>query len=106
MIRIDKVRLGFSFSVIAFILTVIASGRPDFVEMNPVLALLFDEFNNYHVVFIYAIVWAIIFTIYEYINTEFNKYNAEYTANVIVLMGFFDLLHNTISIIKFYGAMI
>ena len=102
MLRIDRVRLGFSFSVMAFILTVIASGRPDFIEMNPALAFLFNEFSTYHVVFMYALVWAVILTIYEYINDEFNKYNAEYTANVILLMGFFDLLHNMISIIKFY----
>ncbi len=102
MIRIDKVRLGFSLSVMAFIMTIIASGHPDFIEMNPILALLLDEFNNYHVIFMYALIWAIIFTIYEYINSEYNKYHAEYTANIIVLMGFFDLLHNVVSIMKFY----
>jgi hypothetical protein len=103
MIRIDKVRLGFSLSVIAFIMTIIVSGSPDFIEMNPILAILFNEFNNYHVIFIYAFMWAIIFTMYEVINDKVSGYYAEYAANIILLIGFFDLLHNVISIIKFYG---
>lgn len=103
MLRIDKVRLGFSCSVIAFISTIILSGRPDFIETNPIMAALLDGFNNYYVVFIYAFIWAVIFTIYEVVNNEADKYYAEYIANIIVLVGFFDLLHNVVSIIAFYG---
>ena len=106
MLRIDKVRLGFSFSIMAFILTIIASGSPNFIEMNPIMALLFNEFNNYHIVFMYAFTWAIIFTVYEYINNECNEYYAEYAANIVLLMGFFDVLQNMVSIIKFCSYMI
>jgi len=103
MIRIDKVRLGFSFSVIAFIITIMVSGSPNFIELNPILAMLFNEFNNYNVIFIYALIWAVIFTIYEIINDKMAGYYAEYTANIILLIGFFDLLHNVVSVIKFYS---
>lgn len=103
MIRIDKVRLGFSLSVMAFIMTIIASGSPGFAEMNPILAMLFNEFNTYNVIFIYAFIWAVIFTIYEIINDKMSGYYAGYAANIILLIGFFDLLHNVVSIIKFYG---
>ena len=103
MIRIDKVRLGFSLSVMAFIITIIASGSPNFIEMNPILAILFNEFNNYNVIFMYAFIWAVIFTMYKIIDDKMSRYHAEYAANIILLIGFFDLLHNVISIIKFYG---
>lgn len=98
MDRIDKVRLGFTLSVMAFVITIIASTSPNFVEMNPILAILFNEFNNYHIIFIYALLWAVIFTIYEFVNNKSNKYYAEYIGNIILLIGFFDLLHNIITL--------
>lgn len=101
MKRIDKVIFGFTMSVCAFIITVMVSGYPDFMEMNPVLSILFNEFNNYYAVLIYALMWAAILTMYEFMNNKLNKYCAEYTANFILFIGFFDLLHNIVVILNF-----
>lgn len=87
-------------SVCAFIITIVVSGHPDFIEMNPILGILFSEFNNYQVIICYALMWSAIFTIYNYINDNMDKYNAEYISYFILCVGFFDLLNNMVSIVK------
>lgn len=98
MQNIDKVRLGFAMAVMAFCMTVIVSQSAGFQELNPVLALLFDEFNTYQVIMVYTFMWGVIFTLYKYAEDKATVYQVEYIANIIILVGFFDLTHDVIMI--------
>lgn len=94
----DKVRLGFCMAAVAFCLTVIVSQTEGFQELNPILALLFDEFNTYQVIVSYTFIWGVIFTVYQYAEKEISIYQVNYIANLILLVGFFDLTHDVIMI--------
>ena len=95
-----KVRLGFCLSVCAFILTITLSQSAGFYEMNPILRFIFESFNNYQVIVIYAFMWGAIFTIYSYAENKINKYQTQYIANIILLVGFFDLLHDVVIVLS------
>ena len=99
MKNIDKVRLGFAMAVMAFCVTVIASQSSGFQELNPVLALLFDEFNTYQVIVAYTFIWGVIFTLYKFAEDKASTYQIEYLANIILLVGFFDLTHDVLMVI-------
>lgn len=94
----NKVQLGFCMAVTAFCLTVIVSQTEGFQELNPVLALLFNDYNTYQVIVLYTFMWGIILTLYTYAKDNTNKYQLNYLGNIILLVGFFDLLHDVIMI--------
>jgi hypothetical protein len=93
-----KVRLGFCMAVMAFCLTIIVSQSEGFQEFNPVLALLFNDFNTYQVIVAYTFMWGVIFTLYSYVEDKVSVYQVNYIANIILLVGFFDILHDAIMI--------
>ena len=101
MRNIDKVRLGFSFAVMAFCITVVLSLTEGFCELNPVLGLLFTEYNTYQIILIYTFMWGVIFSLYTYAENKISIYQVNYLANIILLVGFFDLLHDAISVMVF-----
>lgn len=101
MKSIYKVRLGFSLAVIAFCLTVVMSQSAGFCELNPILGLLFEEYNTYQVILLYTFMWGVILTLYNYAEDNINKYQVEYLSNIILLVGFFDLLHDIIALIMY-----
>ena len=98
---IHKVRLGFTMAVMAFCLTVVMSRSAEFCELNPILGLLFETYNTYQVILVYTLMWGIIFTLYNYAENNINKYQVEYLSNIILLVGFFDLTHDVLSLIGY-----
>ena len=98
MKNVDKVILGFCFAICAFSLTVIMSTASGFVELNPLLGFLFVEYNTYYVILIYTFLWSAIFALYIYAEDKINVYQLNYIANIILLVGFFDLLHDLLMI--------
>ena len=98
---ITKVRLGFCMAVIAFSITVILSQSAGFCELNPILGLLFETYNTYQVILLYTILWGVIFTLYNYAEDNINKYQVNYLSNIILLVGFFDLLHDILSVVMY-----
>jgi len=100
MLNINKVKLGYVFSVMAFTLTVLMSQSAGFYEMNGILRYAFNNFNGYQVILLYGFLWAGIFALYEWANTRINQYQMNYIANIILFIGFFDFLHDAIIVIQ------
>lgn len=100
MLNIDKIKLGFCFSVIAFTLTVLMSQSAGFYEMNGILRYAFNNFTGYQVILLYGFVWAGIFALYEWANNNIQQYYVNYIANIILFVGFFDFLHDMIIVIQ------
>ena len=101
MDNVNKVRLGFFLAVIAFCLTVVLSHSEGFTELNPILGLLFTEYNTYQVILVYTFMWGVIFSLYTYAEDKISIYQVNYLANIILLVGFFDLLHDVLAIIVY-----
>lgn len=100
MNNINKIRFGFCFAGAAFCMTIAVCQSPGFQELNPVLGFIFNNYNDYHVIFTYAFMWAVVFTVYSYGEDKISKYYLDYMSNLILFVGFFDLLHNVIVVLK------
>ena len=98
---VDKVHLGFCMSVMAFCLTVVMSQSQGFCELNPILRFLFTEYNTYQVILIYTFMWGVILSLYNYAENKISVYQVYYLATIILLVGFFDLAHNILVMIRF-----
>ena len=101
----NKVRLGFIMAVTAFCITIEMSQTQGFCELNPVMGFLFKECTTYHIVLAYALMWSAVLAMYDYAKDVVSVYHLNYVANVILLMGFFDLLHDLISIIVYMSRV-
>ncbi len=96
MKNINKVKLGFCFSVIAFALTISAQGTQGFRELNPFMSILIANLNGYHLVLFYGFLWTVILTLQKWADKNLDPFYSGYTANIVLMMGFFDFVHNVI----------
>lgn len=90
MLNINKIKLGYVFSVMAFTLTILMSQTTGFYEMNGILRYIFNNYNTYQVILLYGFVWAAIFALWEWAIVE------SVNASLIILQTLYYLLGSLI----------
>lgn len=89
--------MGFCFSIITSTTTIICKNWYNITELNPIMNIMLT--NTYTTILIYGLIWAVVFTLHNcFINTKMNE-EACYLGYVVFFLFFFNLLHDTISII-------
>ena len=85
---------GFICSLGTFGLTVYMYAHYSITELNPFLRFFLG--NTYYLILFYAMVWCVIFIIYDYFK---NTYIAYYIAYMAFLIFSFDLIHDLVQVI-------
>ena len=87
---------GFICSLATFTITVILANVMQITELNPIMNIFLD--NTYNAILFYTIVWALLFTIYRYLDEINQKIYVNYLSYFVFFMFSFDAIHDAISI--------
>jgi len=85
---------GWLCSLGAFGLTVYMNIHYSIIELNPVFGFFLG--NTYYLILFYALVWCIIFILYDHFK---NTYIAHYIAYMTLFIFSFDLVHDIMQVI-------
>ena len=86
---------GWFASMITFVLTVMLNNVLQIKELNPVMSFLLS--NTYYLIIVYGVIWAIIFTMYNYYQ---NDYIGNYISYLCCFIFTFDLIHDLITLYR------
>ena len=89
--------MGFFFSLITFTTTIVCKNWYNITEMNPIMNIMLT--NIYTTILIYGLIWTLVFTLHKYFTKENMTDEACYLGYVGFFLFFFNLLHDTISIV-------
>ena len=88
---------GFVCSLATFITTIILANILQITELNPIMDFFLN--NTYHAIIYYAIIWALLFTAFQYLEDNNQIVYVNYLSYLVCFVFAFDLIHDVISII-------
>jgi len=86
--------MGFLCSLGTFGLTIYMNSHYIIKELNPMFGIFLG--NTYYLILFYALVWCVIFMIYDRFK---NTYIAHYIAYMAFFIFSFDLIHDLVQVI-------
>ena len=87
---------GFVCSLVTFITTIILANVLQITELNPIMNMFL--INTYRAILFYGVIWAVLFTIYRYLNDTNQTIYRNYLSYLVCFVFSFDLIHDLISI--------